>query len=101
MTINSRTPAGLNAAIPQSPPPGPSQPHQDEMIVLTVGRNGLIRINQHEVDGARLAETIQEIFKTRNERTLFVQADGDLLFTDVAHVLDVANGAGLIRVGLI
>jgi biopolymer transport protein TolR len=74
MTISPTARTGLNAAVPQSPPPGPAQP-QENVIVLSLDRNGIIRINQDEVEPSRLIERLQDIFKTRNDRTMFVQAD--------------------------
>jgi biopolymer transport protein ExbD len=43
---------------------------------------------------------LQDIFKTRNERIAFVNADPDLLYKDVVEVIDVAKGAGVDKVGL-
>ena len=63
-------------------------------------RNGLIRINQDEVEPSSLIERLQDIFKTRNDRTIFVQADDELLFNDVAQLIDAAKGAGVNRIGL-
>ena len=37
---------------------------------------------------------------TRADRTIFVQADDEILFNEVAHVIDTAKGAGADRVGL-
>ena len=63
-------------------------------------RNGVIKINQTEVEPAQLLARLEDIFKTRSERTLFVQADEDLLFNDVAQLLDAAKGAGVETLGL-
>ena len=99
MTISPNERTGLNAAIPQPPPPGPEQP-QENVIVLSMDRNGIIRINQDEVEPSSLIERLQDIFKTRNDRTMFVQADDELLFNDVAQLIDAAKGAGVNRIGL-
>src|SRR5438128_12372299 len=79
MTISPTERTGLNAAIPQPPPPGPERP-QENVIVLSMDRSGIIRINQNEVEPSSVIERLQDIFKTRNERTIFVQADSELLF---------------------
>jgi biopolymer transport protein ExbD len=47
-----------------------------------------------------LGDRLQEVFKTRNDRTAFVQGDPDLLFNDVAQVIDIAKGAGVDKIGL-
>ena len=99
MTISPTERTGLNAAIPQPPPPGPAQP-QENVVVLSMDRNGVIRINQDEVEPSRLVEHLQNIFKSRNDRTMFLQADSELLFNDVAQLIDAAKGAGVDRLGL-
>jgi len=63
-------------------------------------RNGVIKINQNEIEPSQLIERLQDIFKTRNDRTMFVQAADELLFNDVAQLIDAAKGAGVDRVGL-
>ena len=99
MTISPNERTGLSAAIPQPHPPGPEQP-QETVIVLSMDRNGIIRINQDEVEPSSLIGRLQDIFKTRNDRTMFVQADDELLFNDVAQLVDAAKGAGVNRIGL-
>ena len=99
MTISPTARTGLKAAIPQPPPPAPERP-QENVVVLSMDRNGVIRINQDEIQPASLIERVQDIFKTRNDRTIFVQADNELLFNDVAQLIDAAKGAGVNRIGL-
>jgi biopolymer transport protein ExbD len=103
MVITPMTPKGLDAAVPQPPPPGTPPPPPDELnrtVVVTIDNAGLIKINQDDVELRFLGDRFQEIFKTRNDRTIFVNADPDLLFTDVIKVIDVAKGAGVDKVGL-
>ena len=70
MAISPTARTGLNAAVPQPPPPGPERP-QENVIVLSMDRNGVIKINQDEVEPSRLIERLQDIFKSRNDRTIF------------------------------
>src|SRR5215475_2721928 len=103
MTITPLTPKGLDAAVPQPPPPGtpPAPPDAlNKTIVISVDKTGTIKINQNVVEIRYLGDQLQDIFKTRNERVAFVNADPDLLFKDVAEVIDVAKGAGVDKVGL-
>src|SRR6266516_6950983 len=100
MTITPMTPTGLKTDVPQQPPPGPQSQNSEKVIVLSMDRNGVIKINQNEIEPSQLIERLQDIFKARNDRTMFVQADDELLFNDVARLIDVAKGAGVDRVGL-
>jgi biopolymer transport protein TolR len=100
MTISPNVPTGLKTAVPQPPPPGRELPPEKNVIVLSIDRNGTLKINQDEVEPARLMERLRDIFKTRSDRTMFLQADHDLLFNDVAQVIDAAKGAGVDQLGL-
>jgi biopolymer transport protein TolR len=103
MTITPLTPKGLDAAVPQPPPPGTPPPDPSELnktIVISVDKTGTIKINQNVVEIRYLGDQLQDIFKTRNERTAFVNADPDLLYKDVVEIIDVAKGAGVDKVGL-
>jgi len=99
MTISPTLPTGLRAAVPQPPPPG-REPKPETALVLSMDRNGNIRINQDEVEPSRLVERLQDIFKGRSDRTIFLQADENLLFNDVAQLIDAAKGAGAGQLGL-
>jgi biopolymer transport protein ExbD len=103
MTITPLTPKGLDAAVPQPPPPGTPPPSPDELnrtIVVSRDQAGIIKINQDEVELRYLADRLQDIFKTRNDRTIFINADSDLLFNEVVELIDIAKGAGIDKVGL-
>jgi len=103
MTITPLTPKGLDAAVPQPPPPGQPLPPPDEAnktIVVSIDGSGAIKINQEETELRYLGDRLQDIFKTRNERTMFVNADPELLYKDVVEVIDVSKGAGVDKIGL-
>jgi biopolymer transport protein ExbD len=100
MTISPKVTRGVRTNIPQQPPPGQQAQEPEKVIVLSMNRNGVIKINQTEVEPSHLTEELQEIFKSRSDRTIFVQADDDLLFNDVAHLIDAAKGSGVEVVGL-
>jgi biopolymer transport protein TolR len=103
MTITPLTPKGLDAAVPQPPPPGTPPPPQDQLnkiIVISIDKTGTLKINQNVIELRYLGDELQDIFKTRNERVAFVNADPDLLYKDVVEVIDVAKGAGVDKIGL-
>ncbi|HLH31117.1 MAG TPA: biopolymer transporter ExbD, partial [Terriglobia bacterium] len=74
MTISPTVPTGLNAAVPQPPLPG-KQPPQENVIVLSIDRFGIVRINHEDVEPFQLVGRLEDIFKTRSDRTMFLQAD--------------------------
>ncbi|MDR3747022.1 MAG: biopolymer transporter ExbD [Acidobacteriota bacterium] len=105
MVITPLTPKGLDALVPQ-PPKDKSQPQSnDRTIVVQVLRGGgdkpALKINQDDVTWENLEGRLNDIFKTRAEKVMFVKADPELTFNDVAQVIDVAHAAGVDKVGLI
>jgi biopolymer transport protein TolR len=102
MIVAPAKPKGLEALVPQ-PNPNKEQKVQDNArtVVISVNPGGQILINQDVVLKGALGDRLTDIFKTRNERVLFVKGDSQLNFGDVADVIDIAKGAGIDKVGLI
>jgi biopolymer transport protein TolR len=102
MVIAPSTPKGLDTRVPQ-PAPADSQRNPrvpDTNLILSLDQNGVIRLNQETLDLASLAPRLEEVLRTRADRTIFVQADDEVLFNDVAQIIDTARGAGAGLVGL-
>ena len=68
--------------------------------MISLDRDGGLHINQKEVELPSLPDELHQIFKTRNDKTVFVQADSELLFAQIAQVIDAAKSSGVERVGL-
>jgi biopolymer transport protein ExbD len=102
MVITPLTPHGLDALAPQPPPKNapPPDPSQDRTVVIVLDKDGSMKLNQDPIDSARLGPRLEEIFKTRAERVVFVKGDKDLDFKAVAQAIDIAKGAGIDKVGL-
>jgi biopolymer transport protein TolR len=100
MVITPLTPQGFDANIPRQPASDEKQQRPERNLILTLDRNGGIHLNQEMLDLASLLPRLREIFSTRADRTLFVQADDEILFNDVARLIDTARGAGASRIGL-
>jgi biopolymer transport protein ExbD len=103
MVITPLTPKGLDALVPQ-PSKDKSQPDQEVLnrtIVVSIDARGQLQLNQSPIALADLGPRLEEIFKTRNDRIMFVKGDPDTNFSDVAAVIDVAKGAGIDKIGLI
>lgn len=101
MVITPRTPHGLDALVPQ--PNKDKQPDESVLnrtIVVTMDAQRQVAINQQPVDIRSLGEKLIDIFKTRNERIIFVKGDPTLTFGDIAQIIDIAKGAGIDKIGL-
>ena len=105
MVITPLTPKGLDALVPQ--PPKKDQPQTQDntrtIVVQVLKSSGkpALKINQDDVTWENLRGRLEEIFKTRAEKVMFVKGDTDLTFEDVAQVIDIAHAAGVDKVGLI
>jgi biopolymer transport protein TolR len=103
MVITPLAPKGLDAAVPQPPPPGQPPPPPDadnRTVVVNIDSAGQISVNQTVVERARLGQQLLDIFKTRNDRVMFISADRELQFNTVVTVIDIAKGAGVDKIGL-
>jgi biopolymer transport protein ExbD len=101
MVITPLTPKGLEALVPQPPPPN-SKPDVSDVrtVVISIDKDHHMMINAEPTEEARLGPRLEEIFKTRAERVVFVKGDPSLEFQVVARAIDIAHGAGIDKVGL-
>ncbi|HVP54755.1 MAG TPA: biopolymer transporter ExbD [Candidatus Eisenbacteria bacterium] len=106
MVITPLTPKGLDALVPQPPKDKDKQQEpSDRTVVVQLLKGGgdkaALKINQDDVTWENLEGRLNDIFKTRAEKVMFVKADPDLTFNEVAQVIDIAHSAGVDKVGLI
>ena len=101
MVITPLTPKGLEALVPQPPPPN-QQPNQSDQrtVVISINADHSMLINQETVTEDNLGKRLEDIFKTRAERVVFVKGDPSIEFSWVAKAIDAAHGAGIDKVGL-
>jgi biopolymer transport protein TolR len=107
MVITPLTPKGLDALVPQPPPPNQKpQATPDRTIVVQlldrgIGQDPGLKINQEDTTWADLQGRLTDVFKTRAEKVMFVKGDNNIPFADVANVIDIAHASGVDKVGLI
>ena len=103
MVIVPAVPKGLDALVPQ--PPKHDQPVIDATIIVSVlGRQGGVptyRINGDLLSKADLASGLKSIFAVRQDKVMFVKADADLNYAQVAEVIDMGHQAGVDNIGII
>jgi biopolymer transport protein TolR len=107
MVITPLTPKGLEALVPQPPPPNaPKNNTPDRTIVVQLidlgpGNAPGVKINNEDTTWDGLQNRLTDIFKTRAEKVMFVKGDDNVPFADVANVIDIAHASGVDKVGLI
>jgi biopolymer transport protein TolR len=102
MVITPKTPTGLDALVPQPPPPNQKQqPEDNKTIVVQVMPNDKLMINQDATTWDQLGNRLSDIFKQRADKVAFVKGDDDVEFGEVARAIDIMRGSGIDHVGLI
>ena len=107
MVITPLTPKGLDALVPQPPPPNqkPTNAPDRTIVVQLIDRGAGqapgVKINQDDETWDGLQGRLTDIFKTRAEKVMFVKGDDNIPFFDVANVIDIAHASGVDKVGLI
>ena len=103
MVIQPRIPKGLDALVPQPNPNKDTKNDEPDVrtVVVSIDANGALKINQDDVTKDALGPRLEDIFKTRAERTMFVRGDKSITFGAVAEVIDIAKGAQIDKIGLI
>ena len=95
---------GEETRIPRDAPRPPANP---DVVVLELSGSsaapGTIEaaINHQKLQWDALDDTLQRIFKTRGDKTLFLSSDRDLDFRYIAQAADAAHAAGVENVALI
>jgi len=69
-------------------------------VVISINKDLSMLINAEPTDMSKLGPRLEEIFKTRAERVVFVKGDPDLDYSVVAEAIDIAHGAQIDKVGL-
>jgi biopolymer transport protein ExbD len=101
IVITLLKPHGLEALAPQPPdkkntPP----PDQDRTVVIIIDKDKKMHLNNEDTDEQKLGARLEQIFKTRAERVVFVKGDPDLEYETVAKAIDIAKGAAIDKIGL-
>jgi len=107
MVISPVVPKGLDALVPQPPPPNaPKSTTPDRTIVVQLidrgaGQDPGLKINNEDATWDNLEGRLTDIYKQRAEKVMFVKGDDAVAFANVANVIDIAHAAGVDKVGLI
>jgi len=102
MVIVPVLPHGLHAALPKPSTGVYPQPETPIVVQIASNRDGLLsyKINRESVSVQELGGRLSAILSGRADRVMFVEGNGDLDFSTVAKVVDIAKGAGADHIGL-
>jgi len=100
MVITPLTPQGLETLVPQPPKGDQADTSSQRTVVIIINKDRTMMLNTEPTTLDTMGARLEEIFKTRAERVVFVKGDPDIEYQHVAKAIDVAKGAGIDRVGL-
>jgi biopolymer transport protein TolR len=107
MVISPSTPKGLDALVPQPPPPNaPKNVNPDRTIVVQLIDRGAgsepgLKINNEDATWDNLQGRLTDIYKQRAEKVMFIKGDDAIAFLYAANVIDIAHASGVDKVGVI
>ena len=77
------------------------QPSEENAIVLTVRRDGLIYLNQTAYTLDALHQKLQAIYANRSGKELYLRADAAVPYGVVVQVMDTVKQAGIVTLSMI
>jgi len=96
---------GIDIKLPETAKTNEPPPEKilNKAIVLTVEKNGDIMINKRIVSKQMLESELSRIYENRSDEdsVVFVQGDKTAPFKNVMEVIDIAKGAGILKVAII
>jgi len=90
---------GIEVDLPKTAPSGTDM--KEEPFVLVIQANKQITIAKNNISITELREKLKAIFKTRNEKQLYLQADRKVDYGLVAEVMAEIRAAGIYNIGLV
>lgn len=73
-----------------------------EPLIITVTRDGSVSIGKTAIeDLARLTPVLLQVLKSREDQTVFLEADRDVPYGRVVQVMAAIKGAGIEKLGMV
>ena len=72
-----------------------------DQVVLTFTKDRQIYLNHTKVERPMLAKKLDDIYKNRREKTIFINIDPEANYGDAIEVIDTTRNAGLQKLAVI
>ena len=96
MVITPVAQKGIDVQLPEASGPG----GENKGIVLTLEKDNTIKLNQETIPLDILETRLTELFRGRQDKTIFIRADKSIVYREVLRVIDIAKGAGVEVLGV-
>jgi biopolymer transport protein TolR len=73
----------------------------EERMVLTLTKDQTIHVNDKPVAPGSLEQTLRDLFKNRQDKTLYLRADQALQYGFVVETMDRVRRAGIEKLGMV
>jgi biopolymer transport protein TolR len=73
----------------------------EERLVLTITKDRGIFLNERPVAAAALETQLQDVFRNRSDKVLYLKADQGLTYGVVVETMDRIRRAGIERLGMV
>jgi biopolymer transport protein TolR len=92
---------GVDVALPEVAN-APNLTAAKEPLVITVTREGSIRIEKHQVSSPdKLAPVLQQVLAGRQDQTVYLEADKTVPYGRVVQVMAAIRQAGVTKLGMV
>ncbi len=90
---------GLDVNLPKAD--APAMELSEEQLVITIDAEGAYFINEHQFTWQELETKIPAIAEANPDQDLFLRADGEIPYKNVARLMALCTQAGIGRMGMI
>jgi biopolymer transport protein ExbD len=97
LPLNQR---GLDIELPPTSESTQPTPPDSQIVLEYTGEKRLV-LNRQDVTLEALDGRLRMSFEGRQDKTIFIMAAGTLRYGEVVQIIDLAKGAGAVRIGLI
>jgi biopolymer transport protein TolR len=70
-------------------------------VTLAAASDGRVLLNEQEVADAALEDALRDLYATRSDKTIFLEADRNLPYSRVVDLMDICRLAGVERIGVV
>jgi biopolymer transport protein ExbD len=92
---------GIDVNLPAETRSAAQQAPDVSQIVLEYSADRKISVNKQDKTIAELEDYLRTVFEERKDKTMFINAAGNLVYGDIVEVIDAAKGAGVEKVGIV
>lgn len=99
MVITPMVQKGIDIKLPETTADSAATPQG--LIVMTLHGDMTIDINHIPIEWTQISEFLRQEYSRRQDKTIFIRAEANVLYAKVVELMDIAKGAGVDTTGLI